>query len=249
MIDSFEDRLRAAIADDLRGVTPGTLRRPTLPAAVERTSRKRVLAVAVVAVAVLAVCGVGVVVTRSRTDAAPVTVTGSQISVQNAIVPIPQGLTAIPVEDPAASFYHYCLVWPGTSLGPDNDCVVAGGIDVRVAKVDADGNAAAIPGLLPPRCPEMAQTWPSRTDSAIGSVKADLLSIVCGPDQNASPNSLFWMLADRTLIIQSPFDGDLQEAATRLAAEVDLDDWPHTSQAAAAEPASTSAETSTGPAR
>lgn len=248
----LEERLRRAFADELQWITSRELKHTTLPPPAERPNRHSgVIVAAVVAVFVIAAAGVLIALSlpgRDYNSASTVTVTSSQISVQNATIPIPHGLATVTVPEPGESFYHFCLVPNADGLDSRIDCVNAGGIDVRIAKVGANGRASGIPGLLPPRCPGYrVGTSPMVTSGTIGSVRAILMTITCG--QGSRPASLFWELEDRTLIVQSPFNGTLQGAAKQMVAEIDLHTWPHRSLAATAEAAATTGESPAEPTR
>jgi hypothetical protein len=156
-----------------------------------------------------------------------VSISQDSIDVQGAIIPIPEGWNAEDVGGPGLDpddAYGFCLLPPGGMLH-DANCLSAGGILTRVAKVLPGGQAVPLSGAFQHNCNGLMIT-PIRRSGSIGTGAASVVTITCG--SNVASSSTYWANHDRTFTIQSPYNGDRSFAVAKwVAQQVDISHWAH----------------------
>lgn len=239
---TFEEKLRTALRDDLQEISQEALRHPTLP--VPRQTHGAAIGVAATVAAVAMVAAGMVAVMTNRAPSADisanvpgavsptttaVTVTPGAIEVQGAVIPIPQGWRSEDLTESGNTAYRFCLL-PGAQKLNAKGCLSSGGIQIRVAGVNAGNHTVPLPGTFEVQCGEpegKAEVVPTLEQGSIGTEPADRITVTCTP---TSTSSTYWQLSDRTFMIQTPFDDSTGlETAAWLVQRIDLHQWLHIS--------------------
>lgn len=240
MNETFENRLRDALREEMSVVdprqSPPSVRRH--PASRTRGRHTATLLAAAAAVAVVATAGAAVALGAHRdapsSNAAEPQTAAAQngLTVQGAQIFVPDDWTTVDASALEADItdpYRYCLLPSGVALN-DTGCLDTGGILVKIAQVIPDQTVAGVQGAFQSNCGgvESNPTIPLLSEGLIGSAHAQVVTITCGSNDAAS--STYWQTDDRTLTIQSPFNGTRgYDVAAQVALKSDLTHWTHTS--------------------
>lgn len=241
-MNTFEDRLTAALETELAAINEHTVRRTSVPAAASEPYRRvipMVTAVATVAVVALIMGVIGAHHSTDRREQAAsgasasvtdedVSVRRDAIDVQGAVIPIPRGWhaqDARSVDIDITRAYGFCVLRSGDDLST-RGCLDSGGILVRLARVESDTSAEPVQGSFQADCTETPTVPILQRSGSIGGLVATTITITCGDNKESS--STYWALADRTVTVQSPFDGQRSLlAASDIAQGIDLAHWGH----------------------
>lgn len=252
-MSTVEDKIREELRGELREVNQHSLQQPTLSPPSRRMAGPRrgmVIGVvaAVVAVTLAASISISALVTQqpadtntaasSPTTAATtptpaVTVSADTIRVQGAIIPVPRGWHAHQLANRSAG-YRFCVL-PRDQVFNSVGCLRSAGILIRVARVIPGAQTEPLPGSFQARC-GAAETVPKLKRASVGGRPGNRIAVTCtsSPGPDSTPSTLYWQLADRTLTIQSPFDGTAIDTAKRLVQRIDLSRWVHSPRVGAA---------------
>lgn len=255
----FKDQLRDALRNDLRLINQDSLQRPTLPPPAPHPQRAAVIGVAAAVVAVTMAAGIVVmlhrnpastvaagaaseVTTSTSTSAASatpaVTLTAGAITVQGAVIPVPHEWHTQDLTDSSTS-YQFCVL-PRTMNVDPAGCLSSRGILIRIARVTDVHQAQSLTGTFEADCGKYA-TVPKLEPASVGPKPGDKITVSCG--SRSAPSTTYWQVSDRTLTIQTPFDGTGTETADLLVQQIDLSRWLHYLAAASSNTAGSSPAT------
>ncbi len=242
-MDEFERRVRDALNADLQCINAHTVRRRSLPTAASTPHHHRIMPMVatVAAVAVVALV-MGIIGTHSAgrdiyaagggTTAPSPSIRPGLIEVQGAAISIPGGWHAEDVSSvdvDITNAFGYCLLRTNHEILPTG-CLASEGILIRLARVRSGQAVVPVQGSFQSDCTG-APTVPTlhQRPGSIGNEPATMVTITCGDDIGAS--STYWAVSDRTVTVQSPFDGERSlPIATYVAEHIELTQWSHVIQ-------------------
>lgn len=222
----LERRIRAALAEQAKIITPATLRQPELP----RPRRHPApLVVAIVVVVLLLGGSLGATAFRapesaqSRAARVPSVPVGEQlpsssgyVDIEGAHIPILSGWTATELE-PLPGARQLCVTDTGD---PGQNC--ASGMLITIGST-VEGYTARVTTAPPDLCLGARQYMSYDSGVTVSDRPAGHYQIWC---DTAGLTGDYWQLIDRTLTIATPLS-DRPDVYARLVDEIDLGAWAH----------------------